>query len=189
MSRTMKTRKLKLFYFQKEVRHRAKKLWKGTFLGALFLNEDKNFVGLPVLNSRIWWRHVKTKNKDMLRLLQLVFLRLPSLLFIQEYRKASAAAYKPAGARLESPGNLPGPISVFVDKCFPTAKPKSSLSWCFLALKTWPSFPTSWKPKHDLCWSIFFVQDTLKARLHVKREGTARFEASTGSRRNLPFTT
>ena len=28
----------------------------------------------------------------------------------------------------------------------------------------------------------------LKARLHVKREGTARLETSTGSRRNLPFT-
>ena len=27
-----------------------------------------------------------------------------------------------------------------------------------------------------------------KARLHVKREGTARLETSTGSRRNLPFT-
>ena len=29
---------------------------------------------------------------------------------------------------------------------------------------------------------------TLKARLHVKREGTARLETSTGSRRNLLFT-
>ena len=29
---------------------------------------------------------------------------------------------------------------------------------------------------------------SLKARLHVKREGTARLETSTGSRRNLPFT-
>ena len=28
----------------------------------------------------------------------------------------------------------------------------------------------------------------LKARLHVKREGTARLETSTGSRRNLLFT-
>ena len=28
----------------------------------------------------------------------------------------------------------------------------------------------------------------LKARLHVEREGTARLETSTGSRRNLPFT-
>ena len=31
-------------------------------------------------------------------------------------------------------------------------------------------------------------QVTLKARLHVKREGTARLETSTGSRRNLLFT-
>ena len=30
--------------------------------------------------------------------------------------------------------------------------------------------------------------NTLKARLHVKREGTARLETSTGSRRNLLFT-
>ena len=28
----------------------------------LSLNEGKHFVGLPVLNSRIWCRHVKTKN-------------------------------------------------------------------------------------------------------------------------------
>ena len=28
----------------------------------------------------------------------------------------------------------------------------------------------------------------LQARLHVKREGTARLETSSGSRRNLPFT-
>ena len=62
MSRTMETRKLKLFYFQKEARHRAKKLWTDIFLGNLSLNEGKNFVGLPVLNSWIWWRHVKTKN-------------------------------------------------------------------------------------------------------------------------------
>ena len=64
MSRTMETRKLKLFYFQKEARHRAKKLWTDIFLGNLSLNEGKNFVGLPVLNSRIWWRHVKTENTD-----------------------------------------------------------------------------------------------------------------------------
>ena len=62
LSRTVETRKLKLFYFQKEARHRAKKLWTGIFLGNLSLNEGKNFVGLPVFNSRIWWRHVKTKN-------------------------------------------------------------------------------------------------------------------------------
>ena len=62
MSRTMETRKLKLFYFQKEARHQAKKLWTDIFLGNLSLNEGKNFVGLPVLNSRIWWRHVETKN-------------------------------------------------------------------------------------------------------------------------------
>ena len=62
MSRTMETRKLKLFYFQKEARHQAKKLWTDIFLGNLSLNEGKNFVGLPVLNSRIWWHHVETKN-------------------------------------------------------------------------------------------------------------------------------
>ena len=62
MSRTMETRKLKLFYFQKEARHRAKKLWTDIFLGNLSWNEGKNFVGLPVFNSRIWWRHVKTEN-------------------------------------------------------------------------------------------------------------------------------
>ena len=49
MSRTMKTRKLKLFYIQKEVRRRAKKLWKDIFLGNLSLNEGKNFV-----DSRFW---------------------------------------------------------------------------------------------------------------------------------------
>ena len=63
MSRTMKIRKLKLLYFQKEVRHAAKKLWKDIFLGNLSLKEGKTFVGLPVLNSWILWRHVKTKNK------------------------------------------------------------------------------------------------------------------------------
>ena len=64
MSPTMETRKLKLFYFQKEARHRAKKLWTDIFLGNLSLNEGKNFVGLPVLNSRIWWCHVKTENSN-----------------------------------------------------------------------------------------------------------------------------
>ena len=54
MSRTMETRKLKLFYFQKEARHRAKKLLTDIFLGNRSLNEGKNFVGLPVLNSRLW---------------------------------------------------------------------------------------------------------------------------------------
>ena len=62
MSRTMETRKLKLFYFQKKARHRTKKLWTDIFLCNLSLNEGKYFVGLPVLNSRIWWRHIKTKN-------------------------------------------------------------------------------------------------------------------------------
>ena len=66
MSHMMKTHKLKLFYFQKEVQHWAKKLWKDIFLGNLSLNEGKNFVGLPVLNSRIWCRHVKTKNYGLL---------------------------------------------------------------------------------------------------------------------------
>ena len=48
MIHMMKTQKLKLFYFQKEVQHRVKKLWKDTFLGNLSLNKGKNFVGLPV---------------------------------------------------------------------------------------------------------------------------------------------
>ena len=63
MSRKMETRKLKLFYFQKEARHRAEELWTDIFLGNLSLNEGKNFVGLPVSNSRIWWRQVKTENR------------------------------------------------------------------------------------------------------------------------------
>ena len=43
MSHTMETRKLKLFYFQKEARHRAKKLRTDTFLGNLSFNEGKKF--------------------------------------------------------------------------------------------------------------------------------------------------
>ena len=35
---------------------------------------------------------------------------------------------------------------------------------------------------------LSFLTQRLKARLHVKREGTARLETSTGSRRNLLFT-
>ena len=40
-------------------------------------------------------------------------------------------------------------------------------------------------------WSTQGVERNtrLQARLHVKREGTARLETSTGSRRNLPFFT
>ena len=39
---------------------------------------------------------------------------------------------------------------------------------------------TGYKSYSNLC--------KLQARLHVEREGTARLETSTGSRRNLPFT-
>ena len=62
MSRTMKIRKLKLFYFQKNARYRAKELCRNIFLGNLSLNEGKISVGLPVLILEFWWRHVKTKN-------------------------------------------------------------------------------------------------------------------------------
>ena len=61
MSRTMKIRKLKLFYFQKNARYRAKELCRNIFLGNLSLNEGKISVGLPVLILEFWWRHVKTK--------------------------------------------------------------------------------------------------------------------------------
>ena len=64
MSRTMKIRKLKLFYLQKNARYRAKELWRDIFLGNLSLKEGKNSVGLPVLILEFWWRHVKTKNND-----------------------------------------------------------------------------------------------------------------------------
>ena len=63
MSRTMKIRKLKLFYCQKNARYRAKELWRDIFLGNLSLKEGKNSVGLPVLILEFWWRHVQTKNK------------------------------------------------------------------------------------------------------------------------------
>ena len=63
MSRTMKIRKLKLFYCQKNARHRAKELWRDIFLGNLSLKEGKNSVGLPVLILEFWWRHVQTKNR------------------------------------------------------------------------------------------------------------------------------
>ena len=62
MSRTMKIRKLKLFYFQKNARYRAKELCRNIFLGNLSLNEGKISVGLPVLILEFWWRHVKTKS-------------------------------------------------------------------------------------------------------------------------------
>ena len=63
MSRTMKIRKLKLFYCQKNARYRAKELWRDIFLGNLSLKEGKNSVGLPVLILEFWWRHVQTKNR------------------------------------------------------------------------------------------------------------------------------
>ena len=47
MSRTMKIRKLKLFYFQKNTRYRAKELWRDRFLGNLSLKEGKNSVLRP----------------------------------------------------------------------------------------------------------------------------------------------
>ena len=73
MSRTMKIRKLKLFYFQKNARYRAKELCRNIFLGNLSLNEGKISVGLPVLILEFWWRHVKTKNNASLA------FRMPSL--------------------------------------------------------------------------------------------------------------
>ena len=54
MSRTMKIRKLKLFYCQKNARYRAKELCRDIFLGNLSLKEDKNSVGLPVLILEFW---------------------------------------------------------------------------------------------------------------------------------------
>ena len=62
MSCTMKIRKLKLFYFQKNARYRAKELRRDIFLGNLSIKEGKNSVGLPVLVLEFWRRHVKTKN-------------------------------------------------------------------------------------------------------------------------------
>ena len=50
----MKIRKLKLFYCQKNARHRAKDLRREIILGNLSLNEGKISVGLSVLNFRIW---------------------------------------------------------------------------------------------------------------------------------------
>ena len=54
MSRTMEIRKLKLFYFQKNARYRAKELCRVIFLGNLSLNEGKISVGLPVLILEFW---------------------------------------------------------------------------------------------------------------------------------------
>ena len=62
MPRTMKIWKLKLFYFQKNARYRAKELCRDIFLGNLSIKECKISVGLPVLILEFWWRHVKTKN-------------------------------------------------------------------------------------------------------------------------------
>ena len=50
----MKIRKLKLFYFQKNARYRAKELCSNIFLGNLSLNEGKISVGLPVLILEFW---------------------------------------------------------------------------------------------------------------------------------------
>ena len=69
MSLTMKIRKLKLFYFQKNARYRVKELCRGIFLGNLSLKEGKISVGLPVLILEFWCRHVKTKNTIQLTLI------------------------------------------------------------------------------------------------------------------------
>ena len=53
MSRTMKIRKLKLFYCQKNARFRAKELWRDIFLGNLSLKEGKNFCRPPGFDFRI----------------------------------------------------------------------------------------------------------------------------------------
>ena len=53
MSRTMKIRKLKLFYFKKNARYRAKKLCRDIFLGNLSLNEGKISEGPPGFDFRI----------------------------------------------------------------------------------------------------------------------------------------
>ena len=54
MSRTIKIRKLKLFYFQKNARQRAKELRRDIFLGNLSLKEGKNSAGFPVLILEFW---------------------------------------------------------------------------------------------------------------------------------------
>ena len=46
--------------------------------------------------------------------------------------------------------------------------------------------PWVWRKSFPLNWKEFSCN--IKARLHVKREGTARLETSTGSRQNLLFT-
>ena len=54
MLRTMKIWKLKLFYFQKNARYRAKKLCRDIFLGNLSLKVGKISVGLLVLILEFW---------------------------------------------------------------------------------------------------------------------------------------
>ena len=54
MSRTIKIRKSKLFYFHTNARYRAKELCRNIFLGNLSLNEGKISVGLPVLILEFW---------------------------------------------------------------------------------------------------------------------------------------
>ena len=54
MSHTMKIRKLKLFYFQKNARYRAKELCKDIFLGNLSLKVGKISVGFLVLILEFW---------------------------------------------------------------------------------------------------------------------------------------
>ena len=62
-------RKLKLFYFQKNARYRAKELCRDIYLGNLSLKIGKISVGLLVLILEFWWRHVKTKNTSCLSFL------------------------------------------------------------------------------------------------------------------------
>ena len=83
MSHTMKIRKLKLFYFQKNAQYWAKELWRDIFLlGYLSLKEGKNSVGLPGLILEFWWRHVKTKMRCMLFTKLDTIKCLPALMLI-----------------------------------------------------------------------------------------------------------
>ena len=91
MSRTMKIRKLKLFYCQKNARYRAKELWRDIFLGNLSLNEGKNSVGLPVLILEFWWRHVQTKNSNFWT--WLVYIWRPTICNSTELRRFNLFIY------------------------------------------------------------------------------------------------
>ena len=60
MSRTAKTRKFKMRWFQNEERYWAEKLETDIKFAPLMRDEDKNFGGSLILDFRIWWRHVHT---------------------------------------------------------------------------------------------------------------------------------